>query len=119
MSRSRSIFVALIAGAVATACSDSGRPVGPTDQSTETNPMSMSGAAQGGSEDPIALARGVPGFGGFFIDEQGTPTVYLKDTGRRGNAEQALAPWLSSHGLRGSQMKVLHADFDWSDLERW
>jgi hypothetical protein len=79
----------------------------------------MSRAAQGGPDDPVALARNVPGFGGFFLDAQGNPTVYLKQAGQRGAAEQALTPWLGSHGLRGAQMKVLHADFDWAQLEEW
>ena len=120
MLRLRTISVALIAGAVALACSDSNQPVGPNDQPDNSSSPSMrNAAAQGGAQDPIALARSVPGFGGFFIDEQGTPTIYLKDVGKRGSAEQALSPWLGSHGVRGAQMKVLHADFAWADLERW
>jgi hypothetical protein len=120
MLRVRTISVAVLAGAVALGCSDSNQPVGPNDQSdNSSSEPAMRAAAQNGADDPIALAKSVPGFGGFFIDEQGTPTIYLKDTGKRASAEQALAPWLGSHGVRGAQMKVLHADFDWADLERW
>jgi len=120
MLRLRSISVAVLAGAVALGCSDSNQPVGPSDQSdNSSSEPAMRAAAQTGADDPIALAKSVPGFGGFFIDEQGTPTIYLKDTGKRAAAEQALSPWLGSHGVRGAQMKVLHADFDWADLERW
>ena len=120
MLRLRTTSFALVAGALALACSDSNQPVGPTDQSDASNPpMTSRVASQGGPEDPVALGRTVPGFGGFFLDAQGNPTVYLKDAGRRGAAEQALAPWLGSHGLHGSQMKVLHADFDWAELEDW
>src|SRR5262249_1786512 len=119
MLRLRSTFFGFAAGALALACSDSGQPVGPNDQSGASSPISTSRATQASPEDPVALARGVPGFGGFFIDDQGTPTIYLKDAGRRGAAEQALAGWLGSHGFRGAQMKVLHADFDWNQLESW
>src|SRR5882724_11773941 len=120
MLRLRTTSFALVAGALALACSDSNQPVGPTDQSDGSNPpMTSRVASQGGPEDPVALGRTVPGFGGFFLDAQGNPTVYLKDAGRRGAAEQALAPWLGSHGLQGSQMRVLHADFDWAQLEDW
>jgi len=120
MLRLRTTSFAFVAGALALACSDSSQPVGPTDQSDGSNP-SITGrvATQGSPEDPVALGSTVPGFGGFFLDAQGNPTVYLKDAGRRGAAEQALAPWLGSHGLQGSQMKVLHADFEWSQLEDW
>jgi hypothetical protein len=120
MLRLRTKSFALVAGALALACSDSNQPVGPTDQSDGSNPpMASRVASQGGPDDPVALGSTVPGFGGFFLDAQGSPTVYLKDVGRRGAAEQALAPWLGSHGLRGSQMKVLHADFDWAQLQDW
>ena len=43
--------------------------------------------------DPVGLARGVRGFGGFFLDREGAPTVYLADPSERGAAERALAPF--------------------------
>ena len=45
-----------------------------------------------GPDDPIALARTVPGFGGFFYDVDGSPTIYLKDAGQRGRAERVAWP---------------------------
>jgi hypothetical protein len=119
MLRLRITLFAFAAGALALACSDSGRSVGPNDQSDTSSPLTASRAAQASPDDPVALASNVPGFGGFFVDEQGTPTIYLKDSGRRGAAEQALSGWLGSHGLHGSQMKVLHADFEWAQLQDW
>jgi hypothetical protein len=121
MLRLRTILFAFAAGALALACSDSGQSVGPNDQSDASSPIDQSRAAQGQAspDDPVALASSVAGFGGFFVDEQGTPTIYLKDSGRRGAAEQALSGWLGSHGLHGAQMKVLHADFDWAQLQDW
>jgi hypothetical protein len=119
MLRLRTTLFAFGTGALALACSDGGQSVGPNDQSDASNPLTASRAAQASPDDPVALASSVPGFGGFFVDEQGTPTIYLKDPGRRGAAEQALSGWLGSHGLHGSQMKVLHADFDWAQLQDW
>jgi hypothetical protein len=61
----------------------------------------------------------VPGFGGFFVDEQGTPTVYLTNPGRRAAAEQALAPWFRERNRASAALRVLPARFAWADLERW
>src|SRR4026209_2589178 len=52
------------------------------------------------SESPSQeqLDRQIPGFGGYFLDRTGTPTVYLQAGARRGPAEQALA---GGPGARG------------------
>ena len=108
----------LIAGAIvlSSSCSDdSTQPTAPADQ-----PAPAKVALQQGSpDDPVSLARSVPGFGGFFVDEQGTPTIYLKDAGQRGAAEKALTPWFSSRGRGKGTMQVRKADFDWAELDRW
>jgi hypothetical protein len=67
----------------------------------------------------VALARAVPGFGGFFVDEQGTPTVYLANPRGRAVAEQALAPWFRERNRSAAALRVLPARFAWTDLERW
>jgi hypothetical protein len=67
----------------------------------------------------MALARSVRGFGGFFIDAQGNPTVYLKDAAERPNVGRALEPWLRAHGRNASQLRVLQGEFEWAELERW
>jgi hypothetical protein len=46
----------------------------------------------------MAVALAVPGFGGYFIDETGAPTVYLTDVAQRPAAEAALAGFLDSFG---------------------
>jgi hypothetical protein len=92
-----------------------------TDPSTPSgNPLDPSLALrQASADDPNALARAVPGFGGMFIDAEGRPTVYLKDAAQRGNAERALAPFFRSRGLGAGQLRVLKGDYDWAELERW
>jgi len=74
---------------------------------------------QASADDPVALARAVPGFGGFFLDAQGTPTVYLTSPASRGAAERALAPWFRLQNRPATAMRVLQGRFAWSDLERW
>jgi hypothetical protein len=79
----------------------------------------LQSAAQGNATDPISLARAVPGFGGFYLNDQGTPIIYLKNAAERGNAERALAPFFQAEGLSASQLRVLPAKYDWDQLERW
>jgi hypothetical protein len=111
-------LVGLVAGTalLASACSDTSQPTSPSDQPAVTGPTT---SLQQQPEDPVALARQVPGFGGFFYDAQGTPTVYLKDVAVRGTAERALQPFFSLRGMSPSTLRVRKADFDWASLERW
>ena len=100
-------------------CSDDAtlpRPPAPPPTAPD---LALTSAQQDLADDPVALARAVPGFGGFFVDEQGTPTVYLTTPGRRAAAEQALAPWLRERNRAAAALRVLPARFAWTDLERW
>ena len=110
-------LIAYIAGTavLASGCSDT-QPTTPSSQSPSTPDLRT---AQQPATDPNGLARGVRGFGGFFLDAQGTPTIYLRDAGQRGNAERALGAWLQARGLDPSTIRVLKGDFDWADLEQW
>lgn len=96
-------------------CSDQREPVGPSEAPSDA----ALSPAHSSAGDPAALARGVPGFGGFFIDAQGHPAIYLKDPSQRGRAEQALAPYLRSQGIGAGGLKVLKGDYDWAELEGW
>jgi hypothetical protein len=118
MSSHRILVVPLMAGAIVLASSCSDDSTQPTPITDQLDPAKVS-IQQGPPDDPVALARSVPGFGGFFIDEQGTPTIYLKDPGQRGAAERALTPWFSSQGRGLASMRVRKADFDWAELDRW
>jgi hypothetical protein len=96
-------------------CTDQTDPVAPGDQS----PGAAMAAHQGTGSDPNALAGAVPGFGGFFIDAQGVPTVYLKQTGRRADVEVALAPYLRTHGVAAGRLQVRQGEYDWAELTQW
>ena len=56
------------------ACLDRPEPLAPTGA---TDAGLARSAAQASPDDPNALARGVRGFGGFFFDAEGMPTIYL------------------------------------------
>jgi len=111
----RSGGVALAALLLALGCRDSSEPVGPNDSPDALLHPGM----QQPPSDPNALGRSVPGFGGFFLDASGTPTAYLIDSGQRGAAMRALAPWFGAEGLDPGQLRVLRGEFEYDRLERW
>ncbi len=107
------LFVSLVAGTVLfSACSDTTQPTPPSDERIGFDPVQQ-------PDDPVALVRGIPGFGGFFFDREGVPTVYLRDVSARAQVERALGPWLAAQGLRAAALRVRRADYDWASLERW
>jgi hypothetical protein len=112
----RHAALALASGVVllATACSDQNEPAAPTGPDAASRAIS-----QGRPDDPNALARGVRGFGGFFYDEAGTPTMYLSQSAQRGAAEQAMAPYLQRHGVAAGRIQVRQGRFGWDELESW
>jgi len=118
MLRQRTLGFAIAAAVTIALGSCSDDTTLPSAPST-TPDLALTRAQQDLADDPVALARAVPGFGGFFVDEQGTPTVYLTTTGRRAVAEQALAPWLRERNRAAAALRVLPARFAWTDLERW
>ena len=117
MLRPRSIGLALMATTIVclTSCSD--QPTQPTAPGSPD--LAATPVQQGPADDPVALARVVPGFGGFFLDQQGTPTVYLTQPAQRAAAERALAPWFREHNRTAAGLTVLPGRFAWADLERW
>ena len=108
------LHLSAIAGLLAVAaCSDQNQPSAPD------LPPDLARAGQGQSNDANALARSVPGFGGFFYDAQGTPTMYLTSPVARGQAERALAPYLQQHGVAAARIQTRPAAHSWDQLERW
>lgn len=118
MLRPPPIGLALVATAIfgLTSCSDDAtQPTAPTSApDLVTTPVQQESA-----DDPVALARAVPGFGGFFLDQQGTPTVYLTNPASRAATALALAPWFQQQHQAAAGMRVLPGRFAWTDLERW
>ena len=117
MVRSRLFRPVLFAGLLAVvSCTDTSNPAEP-----EGGMLASRG--QGGQPADLpsadALARQVPGFGGFYLDATGAPTVYLTRGSSRANAERALAGYLAAQGLGPAALQVREGSYGWQQLERW
>jgi hypothetical protein len=115
--RSFSVVAGLATGGLLLSCTNPDDPLAPNSLSDSSTVPNI--AVQAEPDDPNALMRTVPGFGGFFFDSEGRPTVYLKSVAQRGEAERRLAPFLGSQRLTVSSLRVLPARYDWDQLERW
>jgi hypothetical protein len=115
---SRLLGLGFAAGAALTlaACQDDSSPTSP-----DTGPLSARVQSSQGSDLPSAaeFARQVPGFGGFFLSQDGTPTVYLTRGSSRAPAERLLAGYLKGQGLSTAAVRVAEASYRWQQLERW
>ncbi|HEU5219302.1 MAG TPA: hypothetical protein VFU23_11615 [Gemmatimonadales bacterium] len=65
------------------------------------------------------LDRSVPGFGGFYVDQTGTPTVYLQAGASRRQAERALDGFLTARGMGPERLRVVPAQYAYRQLETW
>jgi hypothetical protein len=115
MSSQTKRLLATLAAVLAAACSDQSEPVAPSSQPD----LLSRPPSQGTVDNPNSLGRTVAGFGGFFYDAAGAPTIYLKDATQRGNAERALSPYFQQHGLAVGRMQVRPGKFSWDELVRW
>ncbi len=108
----------LVTGAIvlAAGCNDRPEPVAPELDASDLAPAAV---VQGGTPNPIALARAVPGFGGLFLDGDGTPTVYLTNPGQRAAAERALGAFMRDRGFAPAQLRVRQGAFGYLELDRW
>jgi len=106
---------AVAAALILAACQDNPGPTAP-----ELTPSFRAAPAQGGELPSAAeFARQVPGFGGFYLDASGAPTVYLSRGASRAAAEGVLAGYLSARGLATAAVHILEASYNWQQLERW
>jgi hypothetical protein len=97
------------------ACGDAREPTHPdTDPSPDSPPQQ----AQDTSFDSDPLAQAIPGFGGFFIDARGVPTVRLTSLEARATAERVLQPSLRSLDM-GPALQVIKADYTAKQLDAW
>ena len=98
------------------ACSDQLVPTAP-----DSGLAARMGGFQGGAEPPghDELDRTVPGFGGFFLDADGSPTVYLTRGSDRRPAERALGAYLGARGLSAGALRVREGRFAWRALQQW
>src|SRR4051812_44739229 len=99
MLRGSSTRLALAAGAAiaVSACQDQPNPTSPDPLGLE--PTAQRSPQGGGLPSTEELDRQVPGFGGFFLDASGEPTIYLARGASRAPAERALGAYLAGRGL--------------------
>ncbi len=118
MPRSRFPGLAFAAGAALTlaACQDNSNPTAP-----DNGPLSAraQGAQAPGLPSAAEFARQVPGFGGYFLNKDGTPTVYLTHGASRAPAERMLGGYLAGRGLSNAAVRVVEGRYGWKQLERW
>ena len=114
MPRSRLALALLAAGLLTAACQDTPAPTDPGLISFSTAAIS-----QDATPSQLDVALAVPGFGGYYIDGTGAPTVWLTDVTRRAEAEQALAGFLASFGWTAANLKVRQAAYDYLQLDGW
>src|SRR4051812_7176596 len=82
-----------------TACRDAAPPTEAALRAPASAPQrSLVQLATDDTPSQLAVAQAVPGFGGYFIDEAGAPTVYLTDASHKAEAAQALKGFLDSFG---------------------
>ncbi len=117
MSRVHSSVRAAAAGLLflAVACQNVSGPGEPTDDRA----LLPAQGERSGAPEQVGLARTIPGFGGVFVDADGTPTVYLTDPSRAAAARGPLAGYLQQHGLDAAGLRVRQAAFELRELDRW
>jgi hypothetical protein len=108
----------LLAVAALAACDRGPEPVGPDGQPGGAS-VQLGAVSSDPTPDPLAVAQAVPGFGGYFIDDSGAPTVYLTDPAQRPAAEAALAGFLSSFGWSAADLRVRQGQYDYAQLDAW
>jgi hypothetical protein len=108
---------ALLAGiSLTAACHDTPDPTSPDARSP--NPQFLQ-VSQQPNPSQLAVAQAVPGFGGYFLNTSGQPSVYLRDASQRPAAEQALAGFLADRGFAATDLRVLQGEFEYAQLDRW
>ena len=119
MLRTRSIRLALAAGValVISACQDQPNPTSPDPRDVA---VSTQRSAQGGGLPSVdELDRQVPGFGGFFLDRNGEPTIYLARGASRAPADRALGAYMAARGQSAAALHVREGRYGWQQLQRW
>jgi hypothetical protein len=106
----------LLAVAALAACDAGPEPLAPASPGGSSLQLAVSADP---TPDQMAVARAVPGFGGYFIDQSGAPTVYLTDPAQRPAAEAALVGFLASFGWSASDLRVRAAQYDYAQLDAW
>jgi hypothetical protein len=107
--------LAAAAALAISACQENSTPTSPDAGLVPNTRISQSPDLPSAAE----FDRQVPGFGGFFLSRDGTPTVYLTRGASRAPAERLLAGYLAAKGISTAAVHVAEARYGWKQLERW
>jgi hypothetical protein len=118
MPRARLLGLGFASSAALTlaACQDNSSPTSPDAGTPSASVQTMQGPDLPSASE---LDRQVPGFGGFFLDRTGVPTVYLSRGSSRAPAERVLAGYLKGRGLSTAAVRVVEGRHPWQRLQRW
>lgn len=119
-SRSRARSAVLAVGTVLAlgACQDA--PTPPSASAPVAGPrLSIAVVASDETPSQQDVASAVSGFGGYYIDPAGAPTVWLMDPSQRSAAAAALAGFLRSYGWSAADLRVREAQYDYLQLAQW
>jgi hypothetical protein len=125
MQFTRSIPAAVLTLLLAAACDTPNAPVGPEPEGESQNQASAPGQLRTPDDEFARAARAeVPGFAGFYLQDDGTPVVRLVDPSQRGAAQRYLAQELvrARGGRRAgapAQPVFLNAAYDFAQLKEW
>jgi hypothetical protein len=111
-------FPILLLVAAAAACDQVPGPVAPEGPGGAAF-ATLSTVSQQATPAQADVAAAVPGFGGYYIDSTGRPTVWLTDPAQRPAAEAALAGFLASFGWTAADLQVRQADYSFAQLDAW
>jgi hypothetical protein len=118
MPRRTVVYRATIPGTffLVAACADLEQTTAPADDTLEPA-FALQANAHG--DDMAELARGIPGFGGLYIDSDGTPTIWLTNPAGQSLPEAAVRAFLRKAGVDAASLRVRKGAHDWKDLETW
>ena len=106
----KAAFRMLVGSAVLlAACQDVSGPTGPAPQAASDAPATI-------TTDQARLGAEMPEFGGLFLDDAGTPTVYVTDMGKAEEVRARLGGLAREHGLRVDEIQVAPAQFSYAQL---
>jgi hypothetical protein len=122
MNRSTAV-TALILPLLAAACARDDTPVSPSTPPA-TPALAMQPELPGTDGEFVRLARQIPGFGGYWIDRDGSMNVTLTDASQESKVRALLEPVASlrrgDRGGRGAaSFRFHHADYDFVQLAGW
>ena len=111
----RDILRGVVLSALVLAACDNLEPISPNTPLTRAEAR----IAVPQPTDQSALADAIPGFGGMFLDENGTPTVYVMDVRDAARARAALSRFAEEQGVPEEMIQVVQARHSFDDLNSW